>query len=82
MSWMEAVTKCTTFSRASSRSTTATAHLKVRMEVWWLLGGESKRRDRRRDDVLGSPNALLSAIHMVMSLGLNDASVLALMIDD
>ena len=50
MSWMEAVTKCTTFSRASSRSTTATAHLKVRMEVWWLF-----RRARRRDDLLGAP---------------------------
>ena len=36
--------------KTSSRSTTATAHLKVRMEVWWLF-----RRARRRDDLLGAP---------------------------
>ena len=54
-----------------------------RQEVWWRFGRRgSKGRKRRRDDVPGAPNALLSAIHMVMSLGLNDASVLALMIDD
>ena len=30
--------------RASSPSTTATAHLKVRMDVWWRLGGGEEER--------------------------------------
>ena len=35
-----------------------------RQEVWWRFGRrESKGRKRRRDDVPGAPNALLSAIH-------------------